>query len=129
MPDAALASPPATIPVAPSQPEAAPNGLAPSLVREGRGVLTVLKDFPASTLTLLGLLGVVGALVYGVVWVHPQTQREMQNEWIRSNEDQQEMNRSMYREERAKAREQTKRLEDGIGRLEKAIEKWELRKP
>jgi len=107
------------------QQEAPPNGVVPSVLRESGGLLRVMGGVPLQTLMLLGLLGVVGALVYGVVWVHPQSQREMQNEWIRSNEDQREMDRSMYREERSKAREQNKAVLDGIGRLERAIDRWE----
>ena len=108
-----------------TQQEPPPNGVLGSALRESGGLLRVLKDVPASTLTLLGLLGVVGALVYGVIWVHPQTQREMMNEWIRSSEDQNEMNRAMYREERTKSREQNKAILDGVVRLEKAIDRWE----
>lgn len=92
-------------------------------------MVKTLGGVPPSVLAMIALVGMSGVLLYGFVFVVPQLQKELTSELNRSNEDQRELDRAMYREEgernRKAAKERETKLSEGIARIEAAVSKWE----
>lgn len=88
-------------------------------MRESSGLLKVANAVSPVLLALLALVGMCGVLMYGLIFVAPQMQQEGIGQINRSNEDQRELDRAMYREERDKDR----RAEAGRERSREARDK------
>lgn len=109
--------------------EQPPRDVVGSTLRETGGLVKTLGGVPPSVLAMIALVGMSGVLLYGFVFVVPQLQKELTSELNRSNEDQRELDRAMYREEgernRKAAKERETKLSEGIARIEAAVSKWE----
>lgn len=133
-------------PYQPPPQEPQPNGLVPSVMRESSGLLRTLNGLSPVLLAVLALVGMCGVLMYGLIFVAPQLHQEGISQITRSNEDQRELDRAMYREERERdrkaesGRERSREVRDkaildtlaeikvATGEVRVAVSKWE-RKP
>lgn len=127
----------------PYQQEPPPTGLAASVMRESGGLLKIANTVSPVLLALLALVGMCGVLMYGLIFVAPAMQQEGIGQLNRSNEDQRELDRVMYREERDKdrraeaSRERSREIRDkamldalaevktAVVEVRGAVSKWE----
>lgn len=103
------------------QQEAPPNGLVPSVLRESGGLLKKMNEVSPILLAILALVGMCGVCLYGLIFVMPQMHQDGVSQINRSNEDQRELDRAMWREESERNRRSATSQERGRELRDKAM--------
>lgn len=98
-----------------------PNGMVPSVMRESGVLLKIANGVNPILIALLALVGMCGVLLYGLVFLAPQLHQEGISQINRSNEDQRELDRAMYREEAERNRKTESSRERGRDMRDKAL--------